>query len=114
MNDAEKVMEDLPPGVSVEMFPDRLLLRVADRRTKAGLVLPGASAQKMDEAIVVRAGKPKEEDWIGPSLEGGERVLFFRSGAVPVEIEKTEYLFVHYHDIFCTISYSDVECSVES
>lgn len=114
MNDHQKNMEDLPPGVSVDMMPDRLLLRVADRRTKSGLVLPGASAQKFDEAIVVRAGKPKEESWTGPSIEGGERVLFFRSGAVAVEIEKTEYLFVHYHDIFCMISYSDVECSTES
>lgn len=75
---------------------DRVVLKqvVAEETTKSGIVLPGQTKEKPQQAEVVAVG-PKVEEIVAV----GDKVIYSKYAGTEVELDGTNYLVVKQDDI---------------
>ena len=85
---------------------DRVVLKqiVAEETTKSGIVLPGQSKEKPQQAEVVAVG-PGTVDGkeVKMNVTVGQQVIYSKYAGTSVEIEDEEYIVVKQDDILAII-----------
>ncbi len=79
---------------------DRVVLKqvVAEETTKSGIVLPGQTKEKPQQAEVVAVG-PKVEDIITV----GDKVIYAKFAGTEVELDGANYIVMKQEDILAII-----------
>ena len=86
---------------------DRVVLRqiVAEATTKSGIVLPGQTKEKPQQAEVVAVGPGGTVDGkeVEMCVSVGDQVIFSKYAGTEVEIDKEEYIIVKQNDILAVL-----------
>lgn len=87
---------------------DRVVLKqlVAEETTKSGIVLPGQSKEKPQQAEVVSVGPGGVVDGkeIKMEVKAGDQVIYSKYAGTEVKIEEEEYIIVKQNDILAIIN----------
>ncbi len=91
----------------LEPLGDRVVLKqlVAEETTKSGIVLPGQSKEKPQQAEVVAVGPGGMIDGkeITMSVSVGDQVIYSKYAGTEVELDKEDYIIVKQSDILAII-----------
>ena len=86
---------------------DRVVLKqlVAEETTKSGIVLPGQSKEKPQQAEVVAVGPGILADGkeVKMEVKAGDKVIYSKYAGTDVKIEEEEYIIVKQNDILAVI-----------
>ena len=86
---------------------DRVVLKqlVAEETTKSGIVLPGQSKEKPQQAEVIAVGPGGVVDGkeIKMEVKVGDQVIYSKYAGTEVNIEEEEYIIVKQNDILAII-----------
>ncbi|HBA62392.1 MAG TPA: co-chaperone GroES [Lachnospiraceae bacterium] len=86
---------------------DRVVLKQleAEETTKSGIVLPGQSKEKPQQAEVVAVGPGGMFDGkeVTMNVAIGDQVIFSKYAGTEVEVEKEEYIIVRQSDILAVL-----------
>ena len=87
----------------LEPLGDRVVLKqlVAEETTKSGIVLPGQSKEKPQQAEVIAVGPGGTVDGkeVTMNVTVGQKVIYSKYSGTTVEIEDEEYIIVKQDDI---------------
>ena len=93
--------------MKLEPLGDRVVLKqlVAEETTKSGIVLPGQSKEKPQQAEVVAVGPGGVIDGkeVTMSVSGGDQVIYSKYAGTEVELDKEDYIIVKQSDILAII-----------
>lgn len=86
---------------------DRVVLKqlVAEETTKSGIVLPGQSKEKPQQAEVVAVGPGGVVDGkeIKMEVKVGDQVIYSKYSGTEVKLDEEEYIVVRQNDILAVI-----------
>ena len=86
---------------------DRVVLKqlVAEETTKSGIVLPGQSKEKPQQAevIAVGPGGVVEGKEVKMEVKVGDQVIYSKYAGTEVEMEDTKYIIVKQSDILAVV-----------
>ena len=86
---------------------DRVVLKqlVAEETTKSGIVLPGQSKEKPQQAEVVAVGPGGVIDGkeVKMEVKVGDQVIYSKYAGTEVKLEEEEYIIVKQNDILAVI-----------
>ncbi len=79
---------------------DRLVLKqvVAEETTKSGIVLPGQSKEKPQEATVVAVGKDVKAE-----LKEGDTVIYSKYAGNTVKLDEDEFIILKEEDVLAVV-----------
>lgn len=79
---------------------DRLVLKqvAAEETTKSGIVLPGQSQEKPQEAVVVAVGKEVKAE-----LAEGDKVIYSKYSGSNVKVDGEELMIIKEEDILAVV-----------
>ena len=82
---------------------DRVVLKqlVAEETTKSGIVLPGQTKEKPQQAEVVAVGPGTEEEKMEVAV--GDQVIYSKYAGTEVKLDDAEYIVVKQSDILAII-----------
>ena len=93
--------------MKLEPLADRVVLKqlVAEETTKSGIVLPGQSKEKPQQAEVIAVGPGGVVDGkeVKMEVKVGDQVIFSKYSGTEVKIEDTEYIIVKQSDILAIV-----------
>jgi chaperonin GroES len=96
-------------GITMKLVPlgDRVVLKqlVAEETTKSGIVLPGQSKEKPQQAEVVAVGPGGVVDGkeIKMEVKAGDQVIYSKYAGTEVKLDDEEYIVVKQNDILAVI-----------
>ena len=86
---------------------DRVVLKqlVAEETTKSGIVLPGQTNEKPQQAEVVAVGPGGNVDGkeVEMQVSVGDKVIYSKYSGTEVELDDEEYIVVRQNDILAVI-----------
>lgn len=86
---------------------DRVVLKqlVAEETTKSGIVLPGQSKEKPQQAEVIAVGPGGTVDGkeIKMEVKVGDQVIYSKYAGTEVKLDEDEYIIVKQNDILAII-----------
>ena len=86
---------------------DRLVLKqlVAEETTKSGIVLPGQSKEKPQQAEVVAVGPGGVVDGkeVTMQVKVGDQVIYSKYAGTDVKLDEEEYIVVKQNDILAIV-----------
>lgn len=86
---------------------DRVVLKqlIAEETTKSGIVLPGQSKEKPQQAEVIEVGPGGVVDGkeVTMNVKKGQQVIYSKYAGTSVEVEEDEYIIVKQDDILAII-----------
>ena len=86
---------------------DRVVLKqlVAEETTKSGIVLPGQSKEKPQQAEVVAVGPGGVVDGkeVKMEVKVGDQVIYSKYAGTEVKLEGQEYIIVRQNDILAVV-----------
>ena len=89
--------------MKLEPLADRVVLKqlVAEETTKSGIVLPGQSKEKPQQAEVVAVGPGGVVDGkeVTMNVSVGDKVIYSKYAGTEVELDDEEYIIVKQNDI---------------
>ena len=82
---------------------DRVVLEQleAEETTKSGIVLPGQSKEKPQQAKVIAVGPGTEE--VKMEVKVGQDVIYSKYSGSEIEIDKVKYVILKQSDILCVL-----------
>ncbi len=82
---------------------DRVVLKQlkAEETTKSGIVLPGQSQEKPQQAEVVAVGPGSEE--VNMEVKKGDMVIYSKYAGTEVKLDKEEFIIVKQNDILAVV-----------
>ena len=93
--------------MKLEPLGDRVVLKqcVAEETTKSGIVIPGQSKEKPQQAEVVAVGPGGVIDGkeVTMSVSVGDQVIYSKYAGTEVELDKEDYIIVKQSDILAII-----------
>ena len=89
--------------MKLEPLGERVVLKQlkAEETTKSGIVLPGQSQEKPQQAEVVAVG-PGTDD-VKMQVKKGDLVIYSKYSGTDVKIDKEEYIIVKQSDILAIV-----------
>ncbi len=83
---------------------DRVVLKqlVAEEKTKSGIVLPGQSQEKPQQAEVIAVGPGTDE--VKMEVKKGDLVIYSKYAGTEVKLDKEEFIIVKMNDIHAVVS----------
>ena len=86
---------------------DRVVLKqlVAEETTKSGIVLPGQTKEKPQQAEVIAVGPGGVIDGkeVTMQVKAGDKVIYSKYSGTEVEIEDEKYVIVKQNDILAVV-----------
>lgn len=86
---------------------DRVVLKqlVAEETTKSGIVIPGQSKEKPQQAEVVAVGPGGAVDGkeVAMNVSTGQTVIYSKYAGTTVELDEEEYIIVKQDDILAIV-----------
>ena len=93
--------------MTVKPLGDRVVLKqlVAEETTKSGIVLPGQSKEKPQQAevIAVGPGGVVEGKEVKMEVKVGDQVIYSKYAGTEVKLDEDEYIIVKQNDILAVI-----------
>ena len=94
--------------MKLEPLADRVVLKqlVAEETTKSGIVLPGQSKEKpqqAEEVIAVGPGGVVDGKEVTMNVSVGDKVIYSKYAGTEVELDDEEYIIVKQNDILAVI-----------
>ena len=93
--------------MKLEPLADRVVLKqlVAEETTKSGIVLPGQSKEKPQQAEVIAVGPGGVVDGkeVKMEVKPGDQVIYSKYAGTEVKLEEEEYIVVRQNDIVAVI-----------
>ena len=93
--------------MSLKPLGDRVVLKqlVAEETTKSGIVLPGQSKEKPQQAEVIAVGPGGVVDGkeVKMEVKPGDQVIYSKYAGTEVKLEEEEYIVVRQNDIVAVI-----------
>ena len=93
--------------MSLKPLGDRVVLKqlVAEETTKSGIVLPGQSKEKPQQAEVVAVGPGGVVDGkeVKMEVKVGDQVIYSKYSGTEVKLDDEEYIIVKQNDILAVI-----------
>ncbi|MFI3237190.1 MAG: co-chaperone GroES [Lachnospiraceae bacterium] len=93
--------------MTLKPLGDRVVLKqlVAEETTKSGIVLPGQSKEKPQQAEVVSVGPGVVEDGVLVAMEVaiGDQVIYSKYAGTEVKLEEEEFIIVKQGDILAIL-----------
>ncbi|MBD5495717.1 MAG: co-chaperone GroES [Lachnospiraceae bacterium] len=87
---------------------DRVVLKqlVAEETTKSGIVLPGQSKEKPQQAEVIAVGPGGVVDGkeVKMEVKEGQQVIYSKYSGTEVKVDEEEYIIVRQNDILAVLS----------
>jgi chaperonin GroES len=87
---------------------DRVVLKqlVAEETTKSGIVLPGQSKEKPQQAEVIAVGPGGTVDGkeVKMEVKPGDQVIYSKYAGTEVKLDEEEYIIVKQNDILAVIN----------
>ena len=87
---------------------DRVVLKqlVAEETTKSGIVLPGTSKEKPQQAAVVAVGPGGTVDGkeVKMEVQVGQQVIYSKYAGTDVKLDDEEFIIVKQNDILAVLS----------
>ena len=87
---------------------DRVVLKqlVAEETTKSGIVLPGQSKEKPQQAEVIAVGPGGVVDGkeVKMEVKVGDQVIFSKYSGTEVKLDEEEYIIVRQNDILAVVT----------
>ncbi|MBR4084404.1 MAG: co-chaperone GroES [Lachnospiraceae bacterium] len=87
---------------------DRIVLKqlVAEETTKSGIVLPGQSKEKPQQAEVVAVGPGGMVDGkeVKMEVKVGDQVIYSKYAGTEVKLDEEEYIIVKQNDVLAIVS----------
>lgn len=82
--------------MNLKPLGDRLVIKqvVAEETTKSGIVIPGQTKEKPQEATVVAVGKDVKEE-----LKVGDTVVYSKYAGSNIKVDEEEYIIVKEEDV---------------
>ena len=96
-------------GLIMQLIPlgDRVVLKQleAEETTKSGIVLPGQSKEKPQQAEVIAVGPGGMVDGkeVKMQVEVGQQVIYSKYSGTDVKLEDEEYIIVKQSDILAVV-----------
>ncbi|MCR5635065.1 MAG: co-chaperone GroES [Lachnospiraceae bacterium] len=89
--------------MKLEPLGERVVLKQlkAEETTKSGIVLPGQSQEKPQQAEVVAVGPGTDE--VKMQVKKGDLVIYSKYSGTDVKIDKEEYIIVKQSDILAIV-----------
>ena len=91
----------------LEPLGDRVVLKqlVAEETTKSGIVIPGQSKEKPQQAEVIAVGPGGTVDGkeVKMNVATGQKVIYSKYAGTTVEIDDEEYIIVKQDDILAIV-----------
>ncbi|MBQ2745774.1 MAG: co-chaperone GroES [Lachnospiraceae bacterium] len=86
--------------MNLKPLGDRLVIKqvVAEETTKSGIVLPGQTKEKPQEATVVAVGKDVKEE-----LNVGDTIVYSKYAGTNVKVDDEEYIIVKEEDVLAVL-----------
>jgi chaperonin GroES len=100
----------LKEEVKMKLVPlgDRVVLKqlVAEETTKSGIVLPGQSKEKPQQAEVIAVGPGGTVDGkeVKMEVKPGDQVIYSKYAGTEVKLDEEEYIIVKQNDILAVIN----------
>jgi len=100
---------NLKEAANMKLTPlgDRVVLKqlVAEETTKSGIVLPGQSKEKPQQAEVVAVGPGGVVDGkeVKMEVKVGDQVIYSKYAGTEVKLDEEEYIIVKQNDILAII-----------
>jgi chaperonin GroES len=97
-------------GIIMKLVPlgDRVVLKqlVAEETTKSGIVLPGQSKEKPQQAEVVAVGPGGMVDGkeVKMEVKVGDNVIYSKYAGTEVKLDEEEFIIVKQNDILAVIN----------
>ncbi len=87
--------------MNLKPLGDRLVLKqvVAEETTKSGIVLPGQTKEKPQEATIVAVGSGVKEE-----LKVGDTVVYSKYSGTNVKVDEIEYIIVKEEDVLAVLA----------
>ena len=87
--------------MNLKPLGDRLVIKqvVAEETTKSGIVIPGQTKEKPQEATVVAVGKDVKED-----LKVGDTVVYSKYAGTNIKVDEEEYIIVKEEDVLAVFA----------
>lgn len=86
---------------------DRVVIKqmVAEETTKSGIVLPGQTKEKPQQAEVIAVGPGGVVDGkeVTMQVKAGDKIIYSKYAGTEVKIEEDEYIIVKQSDILAVI-----------
>ena len=84
---------------------DRVVLKqlVAEETTKSGIVIPGQSKEKPQQAEVIGPGGTVDGKEVKMNVATGQKVIYSKYAGTTVEIDDEEYIIVKQDDILAIV-----------
>ena len=86
---------------------DRVVLKqlVAEETTKSGIVLPGQTKEKPQQAEIIAVGPGGSVDGkeVEMLVEVGQKVIYSKYAGTEVELDKETYIIVKQNDILAIV-----------
>ena len=93
--------------MKLTLLGDRVVLKqlVAEETTKSGIVLPGQSKEKPQQAEVIAVGPGGVVDGkeVKMEVKVGDQVIYSKYSGTEVKLEEDEYIIVKQNDILAVI-----------
>ena len=86
--------------MNLKPLGDRLVIKqvVAEETTKSGIVIPGQTKEKPQEATVVAIGSEVKED-----LKVGDTVVYSKYAGTSIKVDDEEYIIVKEEDVLAVL-----------
>lgn len=83
-------------SISLKPIGDRVVVKrcAAPETTEAGIILPGAPAEKRNEGVVIAIGTDKKI-----SVQVGDHVFFHQHSGADVEVDDEKFLIIRDEDL---------------
>ena len=87
--------------MNLKPLGDRLVIKqvVAEETTKSGIVIPGQTKEKPQEATVVAVGKDVKEE-----LKVGDTVVYSKYAGTSIKVDEEEYIIVKEEDVLAVFA----------
>ena len=93
--------------MNLKPLGDRVVLKqlVAEETTKSGIVLPGQSKEKPQQAEVVAVGPGGMVDGkeVTMQVKAGQKVIYSKYAGTEVKLDGEEYIIVRQNDILAVV-----------
>ena len=89
--------------MKLEPLGERVVLKQlkAEETTKSGIVLPGQSQEKPQQAEVVAVGPGTDE--VKMQVKVGEKVIYSKYAGTEVKLDGEEYIIVKQNDVIAVV-----------
>ena len=87
--------------MNLKPLGDSLVIKqvVAEETTKSGIVIPGQTKEKPQEATVVAVGKDVKEE-----LKVGDTVVYSKYAGTSIKVDEEEYIIVKEEDVLAVFA----------